>query len=211
MTCQFAGLLEKKITYHETIDGKMQEVRGALTKKRTYHERIATETAKLDELEQNAVNKELLTRLKQLVFLNESLKTQEAQFKANCQQQRAQLLQMIKELEEGEGDAEVVRISEVYKLCEADQAKLQKAREVHEKLSFLIRENVCEKGKSETTDCLCRSWRPRIKRSLRSPVPLTKRPPDRSCCSTSDGSLSCTSSSKTNSWKRASITKSTTP
>lgn len=124
------GLLEKKIAYHENIDSKMQEVRGALTKKRAYHERIATETAKLDELEQNAVNKELLTRLKQLVFLNESLKAQEAQFKANCQQQRAHLLQMIKELEEGEGDAESVRISEVYKLCENDQAKLQKAREL---------------------------------------------------------------------------------
>lgn len=124
------GLLEKKVTYHETLDSKLQEARATIQKKKTYHERILTETAKLDELEQNAVNKELLGRLKQLVFLNESLKVQEAQFKASCQQQRAQLLGMMKEIEEGDADSESVRIREVYTLCENDQAKLQKAREI---------------------------------------------------------------------------------
>jgi hypothetical protein len=81
-------------------------------------------------LESNAENKDVLQRLKQLVFLNESLKQQEGDFKSSCVQQRAALLTLMKELKAGEHDEETKRLVEIERLHAGDLAKLSRIRQV---------------------------------------------------------------------------------
>ena len=50
-----------------------------------YAKRIDAEMAKLDELEGDEANKPIIAELRRLINLNDSLKQQEAGFKASCQ------------------------------------------------------------------------------------------------------------------------------
>jgi len=104
--------------------------RAKLKKKLAYKARVLRETEKLTELENEATNKELLGKLKGLVLLNETLKTQEAQFKANCKKQRAELMEQLKRLEAGDTDDETKRMREIEKLYDRDMEKLNKLRTV---------------------------------------------------------------------------------
>jgi len=104
--------------------------RAKLKKKLAYKARVLRETEKLTELENEATNKELLGKLKGLVLLNETLKTQEAQFKANCKKQRAELMEQLKRLEAGDTDDETKRMREIEKLYDRDMDKLTKLRTV---------------------------------------------------------------------------------
>jgi hypothetical protein len=122
--------INKKTAAYEQLEQKVQELKAQVAKKQTYHARIISESEKLDEIEKDTTNKGILDKLKQLVFLNESLKAQEKQFKESCQQQRAQLLAMMKEIEAGDNDEETKRMMEIEKFHSADLAKLQKLRQV---------------------------------------------------------------------------------
>jgi len=95
-----------------------------------YKARVLRETDKLTELENEATNKELLGKLKALVLLNETLKTQETQFKANCKKQRTELMEFLKRLEAGDTDDETKRMREIEKLYDRDMEKLNKLRTV---------------------------------------------------------------------------------
>ena len=125
--------IEQKAPSYKELEAKVQELKAQKAKKQTYIERLDSETAKLDELEknQNSAEKDILMKLKDLVFLNESLKLQESQFKTSCQQQRAALLALMKEIEAGDNDDETKRMMEIEQLYDADLAKLQKLRQVH--------------------------------------------------------------------------------
>jgi len=60
------------------------------------------------------------------VLLNETLKLQEAQFKGNCKQQRDELMDMLRKLENDEGDEETKKMKEVERIYGEDKGKLDK-------------------------------------------------------------------------------------
>lgn len=121
---------EKKTESWSAVQTKFDTLRTALAKKNAYIERIITETAKLEEIEKNADNKDVLAKLKALVMLNESLKQQEQQFIECCREQRNKLMLMMTDLEAGENDEETTRMLEIEKIYEADCAKMAKLRQV---------------------------------------------------------------------------------
>mmetsp|Transcript_7207 Transcript_7207/g.13666 ORF Transcript_7207/g.13666 Transcript_7207/m.13666 type:complete len:631 (-) Transcript_7207:188-2080(-) len=123
-------LVEKKRGEWDALQARVDELRAAAAKKNAYMQRIVQETAKLEAIEQNAENKDVLGKLKALVLLNESLKSQEEQFKKSCVEQRAKLLAMMKELEDGENDEETQRMMEIEKIYNTDMAKMAKLRQV---------------------------------------------------------------------------------
>ncbi len=87
-----------------------QEIEQATAQQR----RIVEETTELDRLEESHPKRHLLPQLRALVMLNESLKRQEAQFKAGCKEQLAELQAMLGQLASEEGsDEETKRMLEV--------------------------------------------------------------------------------------------------
>jgi len=137
---QVDNVKRKMVAIEKKIGGKLEAykklameaklTRAKLKKKLAYKARVLRETDKLTELENEATNKELLGKLKSLVLLNETLKTQEAQFKANCKKERAELMELLKRLEAGDTDDETKRMREIEKLYDRDMEKLNKLRTV---------------------------------------------------------------------------------
>jgi len=70
----------------------------------------------------------LLGKLKALVMLNETLKAQETQFKANCKKERADLLELLDKLEKGDTDDDTKKMKEVERIYNTDVDKLNKLR-----------------------------------------------------------------------------------
>ncbi|PRP79347.1 hypothetical protein PROFUN_12948 [Planoprotostelium fungivorum] len=78
---------------------KFEETQAEYSQKHEYNQRITSEIEKLDALE-TPENTKQLQMLKGLVALNENLKVQGEQFKANCKRQRDEVMQKIADLRE---------------------------------------------------------------------------------------------------------------
>jgi hypothetical protein len=72
----------------------------------------------------------MLRTLRDLVMLNESLKTQEAAFKQSCLAQRDELMALLAKIETGDDDEDTKKLLEVEKIFEQDKAKLDKLRQL---------------------------------------------------------------------------------
>lgn len=75
--------LEEITAQHATIQARHAEVQAALKKAMDYNRRLDREMARLNELE-TAENAAMIAQLRALVGMQELLKRQEAEFKANC-------------------------------------------------------------------------------------------------------------------------------
>eukprot|EP01119_Soliformovum_irregulare_P023202 TRINITY_DN8079_c1_g1_i1.p1 TRINITY_DN8079_c1_g1~~TRINITY_DN8079_c1_g1_i1.p1 ORF type:complete len:557 (-),score=194.43 TRINITY_DN8079_c1_g1_i1:279-1949(-) len=86
-----------EVVYNE-MDQKLEEARASHAAKLAYNQRIISEIEKLDAME-TPENTKVLQLLKNLVQLNEDLRSQESKFKANCKRQLADLKGRIAQLE----------------------------------------------------------------------------------------------------------------
>eukprot|EP00051_Salpingoeca_urceolata_P018063 m.251557 g.251557 ORF g.251557 m.251557 type:complete len:624 (-) comp19111_c3_seq4:97-1968(-) len=116
---------------HESLSQQFAEAQEELNKALTYSRRIDKEMAKLDALEGDESNQVVLAKLRGLVALNESLKQQEAKFKATCKSEMTSYQERIAKLK-GEGieelDVDDERRQAIQQQFAADQKKLQKIR-----------------------------------------------------------------------------------
>jgi len=109
---------------------RVEELKVQLAQEDINQEQVLHEQAQLEQTEKEASNQGFLAQLRSLVALNESLKKQEAQFKASCKEQLAELQTMIQKLESDENDEETQRMLEIERIYDADLAKLNKLRQV---------------------------------------------------------------------------------
>lgn len=102
------------------IAAKLAKLQSRLQKAATYNGRVVDETEKLSRLEVSAEHRDDLSRLRELISLNESLKSQESAFKANCARQLAELDAILSELKaKGGSDEEDARLSEIERMHES--------------------------------------------------------------------------------------------
>ena len=90
--------------------------------------RIHRESDKLTALEQTSGNLAVLAQLKQLVALNESLKAQEATFKASCIAQRDHLLTRLKQLTDPASTPHLSHLTDIEASHALESSKLAKLR-----------------------------------------------------------------------------------
>lgn len=136
---QTVARLEKQIEQQKTVylkvkeeyvkhGKKVNEIQDELAGKTDDNEKIVNEIKKLDALE-NPQNAKQLETLRTLIGLNESLRAQEALFKANCKRQLQQLKEMIEAIQkEGvttEDSERSVMIEEAYTSHTAKLKKIQ--------------------------------------------------------------------------------------
>jgi hypothetical protein len=97
-----------------------------------YNEKLQMQITKLTDLENKTSKKEELAQLKELIVLNESLKVQEAAFKATCKAQVEDYNQRIKSLEEAndENSEEQRKYREIEDMHSKVMAKYNRLREM---------------------------------------------------------------------------------
>eukprot|EP00041_Stephanoeca_diplocostata_P021100 m.485309 g.485309 ORF g.485309 m.485309 type:complete len:618 (-) comp21733_c0_seq2:2285-4138(-) len=114
---------------HAELEKEYNESQEELLKMQAYEKRIAKEMAKLDDLEGDEANRDVLAELRRLVALNEGLKAQEVSFKQTCQAEMEELDDKIEKLE-GSG-VEILddeRTRAIAKQYADDQEKLKKIK-----------------------------------------------------------------------------------
>jgi len=117
------------------VESKSADLAAKLAKAQKRIGKIAAETAKLEALEGQAENREILAQLRGLVQLNESLKSQEAAFKESCAQQRREMKALLASLDPagaagGEEDEETARMRAVERMHTTELDSLSKLRRV---------------------------------------------------------------------------------
>lgn len=116
------------------------EVRGAVD----YNSKLGQQLGKLAELEAASSQQEELSTLKSLVILNETLKGQEAAFKASCKAQLADYTARIKALEEADAeDAESAKqLRDIEDMHAKVMAKYNRLRQLLAETNLEIASNV---------------------------------------------------------------------
>ena len=119
------------------VESKQAELAARLAKAEKRVGKIVTETGKLEALESNAANKEILSSLRSLVALNENLKAQEQSFKESCVAQRREYKELLAKLDpaaDADGstpeDEETARMRAVEKMHASELENLNKIRRV---------------------------------------------------------------------------------
>lgn len=120
---------EKK-TMFDDAEAKVAALREELNSQNQHITRLIEETSKLEELENDAGNKDVIAKLRALVVLNEDLRRQENEFKLSCKREMTRLNELIEKLETAEGDEETKKMLEIESIYEVDLAKLTKLRQV---------------------------------------------------------------------------------
>jgi hypothetical protein len=126
-----------RTTLASTAESKAAEVSLRLSKAQKRIGKIDAETAKLEALENEAGNKDILNQLRSLVQLNENLKGQEGAFKENCALQRREYKELLARLDpSGSGaggeaeDEETARMRAVDRMHATELENLNKIRRV---------------------------------------------------------------------------------
>lgn len=123
--------MEITSTQHAASQATYTEAHEAHIKAVAYGRRIDKEMAKLDALEGDEANQAILQRLRALITLNESLKSQEEQFRACCKQEMQALQDKISALQ-GQGvevlNAESLGARAVLDKLTMEKRRLQKVR-----------------------------------------------------------------------------------
>ncbi|NWX81570.1 CCD93 protein, partial [Nothoprocta ornata] len=125
---QKTKILEELQATCADLQAKFTEAKKALTEVKSSSEKLDKELAALEEIESQA-DSNVLQNLRALVAMNESLKSQEQEFKAHCREEMERLQQNIESLkaetvEDGEEEPNKL-IDEQYK---TEKDKLQKIR-----------------------------------------------------------------------------------
>jgi hypothetical protein len=130
---QQKGIHAQARASYEDHNKKLEEIQQQVAHKEAFNDRIVAETKKLDQLE-NQQNAKQLQMLRNLVGLNESLRTQEVQFKANCKRQMLHMKGMIEALQkEHPDDDDVERRKLIEDTYAADTEKLKKIKQLASK------------------------------------------------------------------------------
>jgi len=132
--------LEEAVEKLKEQNKQLVAVQNKLQAKLNENTALEDKLLQFDEIEKKAENQKYLKALRELVALNESLKLQEAQFKAHCKKQMAEMKEKIEQIrqgtapagtsEEGEDIDERERIKLIEETYEKTAAKLQKARAI---------------------------------------------------------------------------------
>ncbi|NXI38396.1 CCD93 protein, partial [Galbula dea] len=122
-------LLEELQAKCADLQAKCTEAKKTLTEVKSYSEKLNKELAALETIESQA-DSSILQSLRALVAMNESLKSQEQEFKAHCREEMERLQQNIENLkaeavENGEDEEPNKMIEQQYK---TEKEKLQKIR-----------------------------------------------------------------------------------
>lgn len=134
--------LEEARVRRSEVSASHEEIQGKLASTSSTSTALGDELARLETLEAGAEAGPLLAQLRHLVSTNETLRSQEQEFRAKCRQEMSQLQQRIEELKqeanadagesEGEAAADGNNSKERRRLVErqhrADKEKLQKIR-----------------------------------------------------------------------------------
>eukprot|EP00808_Paulinella_micropora_P024299 g80643.t1 len=120
---------QKRLTGYQASLQKKKLAQALLQKKQAYAEKVHAATEELVKEESKQGNRQVLEKLKVLVLLNETLKTQEKAFKENCKKERENLVELLKKVESGEDDEDVRKMKEIERIYQTDLAKLDKLRE----------------------------------------------------------------------------------
>jgi len=113
---------------HKSLKGQLQEVEASFQKKSGMNHRIQEELDKY-EAQITPENKDDVAMLRSLLILNESLKKQEEQFRANCKAQLAALKEKIAELQnEIPSEDELERIGVIRDSYAKELDRLQKIK-----------------------------------------------------------------------------------
>jgi hypothetical protein len=125
---------EKKVVegqvVHDELQGHYTAAQTKLEEVEVYSRKIAEEMEKLNQMETDE-NREVLEQLRSLVAMNESLKRQEAQFKAHCREEKTRLEGEIERLQLSAGRGSIEdqeRTGNIMRHYEADKERMQKIR-----------------------------------------------------------------------------------
>ena len=114
------------------VSARLSEIISDQERAEKYNARVGAEIAKLKDLEAQSEYKSDLAKLKSLVMLNESLKSQEAQFKANCKRQLKALQERLDGLQRAgsAGNEDLERLQEIENMYSELRAKYDKLRQL---------------------------------------------------------------------------------
>eukprot|EP00727_Mastigamoeba_balamuthi_P008887 m51a1_g4620 hypothetical protein (1410) ;mRNA; r:291183-296569 len=125
--------LEQMRKKHAEREAEVAALETQLAKKLRLNRRIVAEIRKLEQLE-TPENATILNQLRALVALNESLKGQEARFRANCKRQMAQLREEIERRKKSMyGDDDMERIELINDTLQKDLDKIARIRQLWSK------------------------------------------------------------------------------
>ncbi|XP_069838604.1 coiled-coil domain-containing protein 93 isoform X1 [Dendropsophus ebraccatus] len=126
---QRAKVLEQLKVKSSELQAECEEAKKKLTEVTSYAEKLDEEMAALESVESTA-DPGILQKLRALVAMNESLKSQEQQFRAHCREEMARLQQNIETLKyEMAESGEVKERSSLFEQQhKAEREKLQKIR-----------------------------------------------------------------------------------
>ena len=118
----------------DQLSADHEEAQAAAKKAMTYSKRIAKEMAKLDALEADEANREVLEKLRTLIAQNESLKEQMSKFKSTCESEMNALEAKIAAIQ-GDGFEAITdeRVLAIRNQLEADKAKMEKLKQLSAK------------------------------------------------------------------------------
>ena len=118
----------------DQLSADHEEAQAAAKKAMTYSKRIAKEMAKLDALEADEANREVLEKLRTLIAQNESLKDQMSKFKSTCESEMNALEAKIAAIQ-GDGFEAITdeRVLAIRNQLEADKAKMEKLKQLSAK------------------------------------------------------------------------------
>ncbi|XP_071978267.1 coiled-coil domain-containing protein 93-like [Engystomops pustulosus] len=126
---QKSKILEQLKVKSSELQAERDEAKRKLSEVTRYSDQLDEETSALDKLESTA-DPGVLQKLRSLVAMNESLKTQEQQFRAHCRDEMSRLQQNIETLkaEVAESGEDKERSSLFEQQYRAEREKLQKIR-----------------------------------------------------------------------------------
>jgi myosin heavy subunit len=121
---------------HTELSTKLSTMQEELHNYKTFTEKVEAKLQAIHEkLSQNEGDLEALAKLQELVMLNESLKKQEEEFRANCKKQHAELKEILSKLEtEANGGVD----EKLMRAIEADQEKMKKIKQLASKRNMEI-------------------------------------------------------------------------
>jgi len=93
--------LEEAVEKLKEQNKQLVAVQNKLQAKLNENTALEDKLLQFDEIEKKAENQKYLKALRELVALNESLKLQEAQFKAHCKKQMAEMKEKIEQIRQG--------------------------------------------------------------------------------------------------------------
>jgi hypothetical protein len=121
---------EQALEQYTIAEKAAEETSSKLEEKEERRQRIVQATAELVVEEQKSDNKEILSKLKELVMLNEKLKAQEKLFKEDCKKQLDQMKQKLAAMDRGMDPKEEARLKKIDQIFETDKVKFGKARQI---------------------------------------------------------------------------------